>query len=293
MTPERESGGAYRSLQDFCERLQGRELNKKALENMIMAGAFDGLGLNRRQMIENYEMILDTVTNGSRGVIEGQLNFLDQAGAEDLDIKVTYRQEYDNRTLLNMEKEAAGMYLTGDPLSEYSYLGGLMHVTKAGQLTEEHGIKDGSTIRMLCIAESIREHITRSGDKMCFMVLADDTGETEAVMFPDLYAVVGRQIKPDSIVIVSGKASVKDDGVSVVCSYAAEESSFPQYIARQKLCIKTDSGDSGDRGTETGGRSFCHIRGCDKRTVPLSPPVSVPRPSPCLRQESSGHVIIL
>ncbi len=251
---ERESGGAYRSLQDFCERLQGRELNKKALENMIMAGAFDGLGLNRRQMIENYEMILDTVTNGSRGVIEGQLNFLDQAGAEDLDIKVTYRQEYDNRTLLNMEKEAAGMYLTGDPLSEYSYLGGLMHVTKAGQLTEEHGIKDGSAIRMLCIAESIREHITRSGDKMCFMVLADDTGETEAVMFPDLYAVVGRQIKPDSIVIVSGKASVKDDGVSVVCSYAAEESSFPQYIARQKLCIKADSGDS---GVMSGIREVC------------------------------------
>lgn len=241
---ERGENGSFRSLQDFCERMEGRDLNKKALENMIMAGAFDGLGLNRHQMLESFEMILDTVASGSRGVIEGQLNFLDQSPDEDMGIKIPFREEYDKKTLLAMEKEAAGMYLTGDPLSEYSYLAAVMHTRKLASLTEESGVKDGESVRVVCIVDSIKEHITRSGDKMGFMVLSDGTGTAEAVMFPDLYAILGKRVKQDSVVIIGGKISVKDNGASIVCSFAAEESEFGSFAEHQKLCIKISSNDS-------------------------------------------------
>lgn len=240
---ERQENRHFHGLQDFCERMEGRELNKKALENMIMAGAFDDLGLNRHQLIESFEMILDSVTSGKRGVIEGQLNFLDQSAEDDIGIKVPFRQEYDKKTLLAMEKEAAGMYLTGDPLSEYNYLSDIMHTHKIGSLTEENGIRDGENVRVICIVESIKEHITRGGDKMGFLTVSDETGVAEVLLFPELYAVFGKKIKSDSVAVISGKISVKDNGISIICSFAAEESGFSNYVERQKLCIKLSISD--------------------------------------------------
>ena len=130
--------GSFRSLQDFCERLEGRDLNKKALENLIKAGAFDGLGLNRRQMLDHYEMILEKVASGSRGVIEGQLNFLESDQTQDMNIKIPYMPDYNSKKLLAMEKEAAGMYLSGSPLSEYAYIASLMHTRSVSSVVSEN-----------------------------------------------------------------------------------------------------------------------------------------------------------
>lgn len=239
--------GNFKSLQDFCERLEGRDLNKKALENLIKAGAFDGLGLNRRQMLDHYEMILEKVISGSRGVIEGQLNFLESDQTQDMNIKIPYMPDYSSKKLLSMEKEAAGMYLSGSPLSEYAYIASLMHTRSISSLVSGNsGLKDGDTVKLLCSVQSKKNHITKKNDKMCFLSLADETGEIEAVVFPDLYSVTASRLTEDNILLVTGKISVKDESVTIICSSVAEENEFERLISNMKLCIKISSEKAAD-----------------------------------------------
>lgn len=242
---ERNIHGKFNGLQDFCERMNVRELNKKALENLICSGAFDGLGLNRRQMLDNYEMILESAASGTRGVIEGQLNLLDAFGAQDdMNIKIPYAPEYDTRRLLAMEKEAAGMYLTGDPLSEFSYLTELMHTKFIKDINSLNGVKDGDDVRVLCTMQSNKIHITKKNEKMAFITIEDSTGELEGVVFPDLYAVSASRLKEGNILLVKGKISVKDESVTIVCGSVLAENDFNRNFSNMKLCIKTTSADT-------------------------------------------------
>ena len=238
---ERQENGSFTGLQDFCERVEGRELNKKALENLIKAGAFDGLGLNRRQMLESYEMLLDMAGSDSRGVIEGQLNFLDSSDTTEMNIRIPYKQDYDIKQLLSMEKEATGMYLSGHPLSQHQWLMELLHTRKIGELVTEGAVRDGMAVKILCSVETVKLHVTKKGDKMCFVTFTDDTGEIEGVVFPDLYMINGSKLTQDSTVLINGKISVKDDRVTVVCGAVTAETEFERSIASMKLCIKTTS----------------------------------------------------
>lgn len=242
---ERNVHGKFTGLQDFCERMNVRELNKKALENLICSGAFDGLGLNRRQMLDNYEMILESAASGTRGVIEGQLNLLDAFGAQDdMNIKIPYAPEYDTRRLLAMEKEAAGMYLTGDPLSEFSYLTELMHTKFIKDINSLNGVKDGDEVRVLCTMQSNKVHITKKNEKMAFITVEDSTGEVEGVVFPDLYAISASRLKEGNILLVKGRISVKDESVTIVCGSVIAENDFERNFSNMKLCIKTTSANT-------------------------------------------------
>jgi DNA polymerase-3 subunit alpha len=241
---ERTENGRFYGLQDFCERVSGRELNKKALENLIKAGAFDGLGLNRRQMLEYYETLLDITGSGTRGVIEGQLNFLDGEDTTEMNIRIPFKNEYDEKTLLALEKDATGMYLSGHPLTPYSWIVDILHAKKIMDLNSKQDIKDGVSIKLVCSVESIKLHITKNGEKMCFVTFADETGEIEGVVFPDLFMINGSKLTPDAVVLVNGKLSVKDDRVTIICGAIIAETEFERHISNMKLCIKADSADT-------------------------------------------------
>lgn len=239
---ERISNGRFTGLQDFCERMTCRELNKKALENLIKAGAFDGLGLNRRQMLTNYEMLHDMAASGTQGVIEGQLNFLEDTSAVSAGIKIPFKPEFDFKKLLALEKEAAGMYLSGSPLTEYAYISELMHTPKIGTINNSNNkFKDGDNVRLLCILQSKKLHVTKKGDKMCFLSIADETGEMKALVFPEIFAISGNRLNEENTLLISGKISVTDDSVTVICGSIADETEFRHLIENMKLCIKTKS----------------------------------------------------
>lgn len=237
---ERSENGSFRSLQDFCERIGGRELNKKALENMIKAGAFDGLGLNRRQMLDSFEMLLDMAGSGSRGVIEGQLDLFGSADMSSMNVRIPFKPEFEVKKLLAMEKEAAGIYLSGNPLSEYGYLAELLHVKKASAVIGG-AFRDGDEVSLMCILQEKKLHVTKSGSKMCFITLADETGELEAVVFPDLFALSGSRLSDENILYIKGRVSLKDESVTVVCGSIAAEQEFAHMTDNRRLCIKTDS----------------------------------------------------
>ncbi len=234
-------GGLFRSLQDFCERLKGRDLNRKSLENLIKAGAFDHLGLNRHQMLEYYERILDQAADSGRGVIEGQLNLLDSDAAEQVKMRIAYRPELDRRTMLAMEKEAAGIYLSGDPLSEYNWLASLLHVDQMSEIAGETSLSEGSRVKLLCMTGSVKQHITRTNDKMGFLELTDGINSVDSVIFTDLYRICASKLRTDCVVFVSGKISVKDEGTSVICGSITIEDDFDDLLSNMKICIKAQS----------------------------------------------------
>lgn len=238
---ERELHGDYKGLQDFCERAGGRELNKKALENLIKAGAFDGLGLNRRQMLESYDMIHDMTGSGSRGVIEGQMNLLDGEDTTEMNLKIPYKQEYEPKMLLALEKEAAGMYLSGNPLSPYSWLSQLLHTRKIGDILTDTSLRDGASVKFLCSLENKKPHVTRKGDKMCFTGFSDETGEIEGVVFSELFMLNGMKLTEDAVLLINGKISIKDDKMTVICGAISSEGEFERLVSNMKLCIKTTS----------------------------------------------------
>ncbi len=240
---DREANGDFRSLQDFCERIGGRELNRKALENLIKAGAFDGLGLNRRQMLDCYDMLLDMAGSGNRGVIDGQLDLFGSADTESLNVKIPFKPEFERKKLLAMEKEAAGMYLSGDPVSEYEHLALLLRTAKTFDIACG-SYKDGDNVRMLCIVQERKLHVTRNGSKMSFLVLSDDMGELEAVVFPDLFAAAGAVLTEGSILFISGRVSQKDDSYSLICESLVPEDGFAGMVGRMRLCIKVRSDES-------------------------------------------------
>ncbi|MBR6386441.1 MAG: DNA polymerase III subunit alpha [Ruminococcus sp.] len=238
---EREKNGNFKNLQDFCERMNGRELNKKALEYLIYAGAFDNMGLNRRQMSENYEKLMDMADSESRGIIDGQMNLFGAEESSDMDFKIPFRPEFEPKRLYALEKEATGVYLTGNPLSEYEYLADLLKTVKINNLADK--FNDGDNCRLMCIVQEKKEHITKKGERMCFLTLTDGTGELDAVMFPDIYAVCGRKIHEDGIIFLKGRISLKDEDISAVCSFVSEENEFERMTENLRLCIATRSDD--------------------------------------------------
>ncbi len=238
---ERKTNGEYTSLQDFCERVSGRELNKKALENLIMAGAFDGLGANRRQMLESYDMLLEGAGKGRRGVIDGQLGLFDLADVQPTDMKLPYKPEYERKRLLAMEKEATGIYLSGNPLWEYGWLGSLLRVRSIADLTSDEAVKDGTTVKLMGIIQERKIHTTKKGDNMCFLNISDGSGELNVIVFPELYLLTGSRLTEETIVYISGRVSFKDEEMNVICGNVIAEHDFDSMAANMRLCIKISS----------------------------------------------------
>lgn len=244
---EREKSGDYKSFQDFCERISGRDLNRKSVECMIKSGCFDGLGNNRRELVESYEQIMDAVSSGSGSVIEGQLNFLSDMTSVHSEIPIPQRAEYDYKVMLNLEREAAGMYLSGDPVDQYSYLAKLLRTPPIREITSENSrFKDGEAVKLLCTIQDKKAHVTRKGDKMCFLTVSDSSGEVDAVVFPDLFAVSASRLCHDGVLLISGKISRKDESTSIVCDSIFSDLDFDRFISGKKICIKLHSSRLGD-----------------------------------------------
>ena len=123
MVDERRGGGEFTSFYNFCKRMTGRDLNRRAIESLIKCGALDGLGNNRREMLLSVERVLDSLEADKRRNVEGQMGFFDtpdsqEAGEPSLD----KAEDFPSADKLSMEKEVTGMYLSGHPMAAYAGL---------------------------------------------------------------------------------------------------------------------------------------------------------------------------
>ena len=237
---ERKINGEYKNINDFISRIECRDLNKRAFENMIKAGAFDSLDLNRRQLMDNYEELLSSNSSDNGINIDGQMNLLDAADSPCYNRKISYAAEFPENILLNMEKEATGMYLSGNPLEAYVYFKQLVRAMNIFEFVNKEK-SDNEIVAFICTVQSVKPHISKNGSKMAFITVADESGEVDAVIFPDLFGVVASRIKKDAIIFIKGKLSYKDESVSVVCDSIISDYEIQDAVNSMKLCIKLKS----------------------------------------------------
>lgn len=240
---ERSQNGRYQNLADFCRRNIGNELGKRCVESLIRAGAFDGLGWNRRQMLEHYEQLMNAMLNESRRIISGQLSLFgnEEETAAAVEFSMPDLTEYPEPILLKMEKDITGLYLSGHPLGRWSACCQLLRLPEAADLL--HG-KDGTPVQLLCMLGELRSHITKKGDKMCFFTVEDLSGTIDCIAFPSVYAQIASFLQPDTVLCLEGKLSQKDGNVSVVCDNILSETQWEQRIAGMRLCCKLEDGDT-------------------------------------------------
>ena len=165
MVREREANGKFASLEDFIERMQDTDLNKRAVENLIKCGAFDGLGLNRAQMLYAYETMMDSIADSKNRNIAGQLQLFDMLGDETEEKKSTIPvpklPELPKRDLMQMEKETIGLYLSGHPMDEYRKQlkgSGVVPIVRILQSFEQgdRAFRDEQIVRIAGIVESVK-----------------------------------------------------------------------------------------------------------------------------------------
>lgn len=224
MVRERKEGGPYSSFVDYCKRVDSSSVNKRMIESLIKSGAFDSLGYKRAQLLAVYERILDGVQQERKKNIEGQFSLFDTVDTSenkslDLD-SLPDVEEFPKKVLLAMEKEMAGIYITGHPLSDYEDI-----IKKHSNINthdinsdsaEESGfnaerVRDGKRVKLGGIISSKKSKLTKNNNMMSFITVEDLFGDIEVVVFPATYERYRHLVEEDKIVLVEGKLSISED----------------------------------------------------------------------------------
>ena len=218
LVEEREKNGMYRSLKDFIERLTGI-VNKRAIENFIKAGALDCLEGNRRQKMNVYGQIVDSIAQEKKNSFAGQMSLFDLVSDEDkkdFEIRMPNVGEYDKEMVLAFEKEVLGIYLSGHPLEGYRGIMDKMISAKTTdfQPDEESGIPKVYDGQKVIIGGMITERTikyTRNNKVMAFLTVEDLVGTVEVVVFPRDYEKWQTLITDDARVFIQGRVNAEDD----------------------------------------------------------------------------------
>jgi DNA polymerase-3 subunit alpha len=216
---ERNKNGPYKNFIDFCERLEGRELNKRAVESLIKSGAFDLFGVYRSRLMANFERILERVSQKHKTLLTGQLSLFD-SNQDDATATIEWpdMKEYDNKLLLAMEKEMLGLYLSGHPLDQfkeqiknivtvYSYDFDSPEDSQPGG----NSLSDGQFVRVAGIITDIKNISTKNNRMMAFVTIEDLYGQMEVIVFPNVYEKAARLLYDDNQLIIEGNISMKEE----------------------------------------------------------------------------------
>ena len=218
LVAEREKNGPYTGFYQCCKRLSAhREFNRLGLDSLIHCGAMDGFGLNRRQMLQMAPLVMDQLDNQSRYAMDGQVGFFDAAeAAGDTPITPPNVEEVPYAQLLQMEKDATGLYLTGHPLTPYKeYYKPLKCVRLDRVLAAiDEGAdtyQDGTTVRLLCMVGTVRIQPTKAGAKMAYVRVEDLYGSIETVVFPKTLAQYEELLQAGKAVLITGRLDVQEE----------------------------------------------------------------------------------
>ncbi|HIX17305.1 MAG TPA: DNA polymerase III subunit alpha [Candidatus Gemmiger faecavium] len=234
----------FRGLYDFCKRLHGNELNRRAVESLIRAGAFDGLEPSRRGMLESVEPILKSIENEQRHNLEGQMDLFSvmagESSPQNDDYKVPPMVEYTTAELLQMEKDVSGLYLSGHPLDAYREQIGKISTCTVSQLCGEDAKNfDNQHVTILCTVVKNKVMTTRSNTLMAFTTIEDLTGTMEMLVFPKVFAECRAYLQENAVIVTSGRVSYKEDegtrllveGVRPIDGYDADHSFGENRVA--------------------------------------------------------------
>lgn len=236
---ERRLGGAFTSLKDLCTRLSGRNVNKRALESLIKAGALDCLEGTRKQKMSAYAGIMTGISQEKKVTMTGQMSLFDFAGEEareELEEKLPNVGEYDKEMLLGFEKEVLGVYISGHPLEDYISLMEKSITRKTSDFYTAEGEKmppvrdnEMAVIGGMIVDKTVKT--TRTNSMMAFITLEDLVGTVEVIVFPKDYEKYRGFLENDRKVFIRGRVTVEEDKpAKLICQKMIPFDEIPRQL---------------------------------------------------------------
>ncbi len=238
---ERKVNGNYKSFTDFCERIAGEAVNKKCIESLIKAGAFDEFEQTRSTLLASFENIIDVIQGEKKKGFNGQVSMFDLGSNEEKEkmneVKYTFEEheEMSNKELLSIEKEMLGIYISGHPLAKLREqikaqttintmnLREIDEQMNSQNLLEEKAISDetpkfvdGQKVKYAGIITSIKKKYTKNNKIMAFVTIEDLYGTAEVIVFENAYIRAGKSLVEENIVMVEGRLSIREDDTSTI-----------------------------------------------------------------------------
>ncbi len=261
---ERKENGDFKSFEDFINRAVRVGVNKKAIECLILSGAFDVFGKARSQYMAVYENLVDRANKDKKSNSIGQISFF--FGDNQLEDMVEYPniKEFNKKTLLKYERDIIGVYMSGHPLQDYvkkfdSYtLSSDMLTTQENEETGEEefydeeqevndvGLQDGQPFTCGGIITEVNRKRSKNGKEMCYLKLEDLKGTLEITMFSNAYGRYRHLLEEDNLVTIKGKINIRDGMPpsavgEVVILWKDEEERKAQEKPKERLCLRFDT----------------------------------------------------
>lgn len=213
----RNEKGEFASIFEFFDKVEIGDINKKAIESLIKAGAFDDMGANRAQLLGVYEKLVEGTQNMAKKNIAGQMSLFQTLGESAVDNSrdriLPKVAEFPSKILLNMEKEMLGVYISGHPLADYENI-----ISKiANASTEELVINenaeeyDEQNVIIGGIVLTKKTLITKKNNMMAFLTIEDSFGSIEIIVFPNVYEACKDYINEDNIIVIKGRVNYKEE----------------------------------------------------------------------------------
>jgi len=225
----RDEGGPFNTLEDFCDRVDLRKVNKRSLECLIKVGSFDRFGL-RSQLLDRVEQMVAQSGSIHAARDSGQLSMFDlmgdQPGVEATPIQLPNIDEASGREKLQWEKELLGVYAMSHPMQHVSVDLANVVTCSCNELGEAHHDKN---VIMAGMISGIRQITTKKGDLMAFMTLEDLKGQCDVVVFPRTYAEEREKLVVDTVVVIKGKAQTREGQTSLLAD------SIQNYVEQAKM----------------------------------------------------------
>ena len=234
----RQADGPFTSFPDFCQRLLDEDLNKRVLESLIRAGAFDAMGVRRSQLLDAYEQLIDSLTRNRRKNLEGQFDLfsLGQEKPEPVELVLRDLPEFSQEELMTMEKEVTGLYLSGHPMDAYRDTvraqGAVPIASVLEDFAQEEGptqFQDGQRILLAGVVAAAKTKTTKNNSLMAYVTLEDDTGSLELLVFSRVLEESGSYLQVNLPILTEGRISVRDEKApQLMCDRVTPLSQVPE-----------------------------------------------------------------
>ncbi len=229
----RTKDGPFRSLFDFVQRVDLRTCNHKVLESLIKCGAFDEWKLHRSQLLAMLDGVLDMGANLQKDRSRGQLSFFESGGGaegfHDQQATIPDIPEWPENQKLAYERELIGFYVSSHPLSKYAKILKSYASATTANLSE---FNHQAEVTIGGIVDTMKEILTKKGDKMAFVGLQDLNGSCEVVVFPSVYKETTSVLQKDALVFVKGKIDARDDVAKLLADEIIPLTEVPKKFTR-------------------------------------------------------------
>jgi DNA polymerase III subunit alpha len=243
----RAEAGAFATLEDFCARVDLRLVNRRVVESLIKAGAFDGLGLPRAHLLAQCDLALEAGQRQQRERAEGQASFFDLLPTpapppRTAEPAAAVVPEWDDDQRLAYEKEVLGFYVSGHPLARFEGVAESLGVTSTAELA---GRSHGARVTLFGHVAALKETATKSGNRMAFLTLEDMAGTVEITVFPEPYKLAAPYLRGREPIVVRGRVDDSDKG---------------RVVLAEDVRLLEQSLAGGGRARDGGEATACRVR---------------------------------